>query len=107
MSVSYLCIENNLQPWEVEYGGKKPMKFSPLMIDEEESGRYDFILMMHSYILFETNTKSIDKLEHESFYKLVEKISILVCKQFAPTKRMGITKPEVRTLVEYTIKNNK
>jgi hypothetical protein len=90
------------EEFAIEYGASRPLKFKTYVIDSEE--KEWFLDAVMEFVAVSVNIETADAMDEQNLYRLIEKISILVCKAESPTANYGITKPEVRSAVKYAIK---
>lgn len=81
---------------------KRPLKIAPYWIDGPESE-----IILSRFIKFVETTANkpehVAKMQPDKFWALVERLSTLACREFSPTTNWGVTKPEVRGIVLFTL----
>lgn len=83
--------------------GKRPLKIAVYDVAGDFS-RYDNLFRMITEITQIANApEHIKKMEPPNYYALVERLATMVCKSFSPTTNWGVTKPEVRGVVVFTL----
>lgn len=82
---------------------KRPLKIVPYIVrnDGDRGVLWEIILFV------EANANAphhLAKMEESKFYALVERLSTLACRKFSPMANWGVTKPEIRGIVLFTLK---
>ncbi|MFD0675289.1 MULTISPECIES: hypothetical protein [unclassified Paenibacillus] len=93
----------DVKEYEIEYGASRPLKFRTYVIDSED--KEWFLDVIYEFVIANVNIDTAEKMDHAHYYRLVEKMAILLCKAESPTKNYGITKPEIRWAITYWIKS--
>jgi hypothetical protein len=81
---------------------KRPLKIEPFFIEcaEDEA----IFKQIDTYIARVSNAPSnLAKMEESKFYALVERLSVMVCKEFSPLRNWGVTKQEIRGIVLFIL----
>ncbi|MBP1905499.1 hypothetical protein J2Z32_002129 [Paenibacillus turicensis] len=81
---------------------KRPLKIEPFVLDcaEDES----IFKQVDSYITRVSNAPSnLAKMDESKFYALVERLSVMVCKEFSPLRTWGVTKQGIRGIVLFIL----
>lgn len=91
----------NDEGWTIDYGASRPLKFTTYVVNSEN--RATFLTAVEDYILDNVNASTVAKMDHSRYYRLVEKMAILICRMYRPTSDHGITKPEVRAAVIHAL----
>ncbi|RFU71019.1 hypothetical protein D0469_03505 [Peribacillus saganii] len=72
-------------------------------MDEEFDLIEQFYYEAGNFVLFCTNIKTYQAMTEEKRKKLIEKMTIMVCKAFAPRRNYDISKAEIREFVKVVI----
>jgi hypothetical protein len=82
---------------------KRPLKLAVYWIDSPEKDHH--LTHMYQFVVSNVNAPvHVQKMPPEKFWALIERISTLYCKMFAPTANYGISKPEIRGAMYFFIK---
>ncbi|MNJ63086.1 hypothetical protein D3C77_589590 [compost metagenome] len=81
---------------------KRPLKIEPFIINYEQDIR--ILQQMFTFIIREANEPNhLCKMEVSKYYALIERLAIKACKEFSPKQNWGLTKPEIRGIVLFTL----
>ncbi|NJJ38399.1 hypothetical protein [Paenibacillus apii] len=89
------------EEYTVEYGAKRPLRFSEYVVDSEDSE--DLLDEIVAFVGREVNIDTYRKMDAVKKCRLIERLAILICKAESPTKLYGITKAEVRHAILQTL----
>lgn len=81
---------------------KRPIKVEPYIV------RYDgdrgILWEIINFVEANANAPHhLAKMEDAKFYALVERLATLACRKFSPMTKWGVTKPEIRGIVLFTL----
>jgi len=81
---------------------KRPLKLAPYIIDSQAADAYlDTII---GYVIRAANKPHhLAKMEPAKFWALLERLATMFCKDYAPTRQHGLTKPEVRGAIYFVL----
>lgn len=81
---------------------KRPLKIEPFVLECAEDK--SIFKQVDSYITRVSNAPSnLAKMDESRFYALVERLSVMVCKEFSPSRNWGVTKQEIRGIVLFIL----
>jgi|GEM_PF-6036106 len=82
--------------------GKRPLKIAVYVLGDVE---YEVLFRrMIEFIQRESNApEHLAKMTGPKFMAFVERMATLICKEYSPTKNLGITKPEIRGAVLFVL----
>ncbi|UOK62854.1 hypothetical protein MT997_32775 [Paenibacillus sp. OVF10] len=93
------------EPFTVDYGAKVPLKFEPYSIDSYV--REDFLSVIYDHASRNIIMSTAVKMDDTRLYRLIEKTTISICKEYSPTKNYGIRKSEIRAAILVLINHYK
>lgn len=93
------------EPFEISYGASRPLRFEPYVLDSYE--REDFLTVIYNHVYRSFVMSTVVKLEEPRLCRLIEKATIEICKEHAPTKNFGIKKAEIRAAILALIDGHK
>jgi hypothetical protein len=93
------------ETFEIDYGAKRPLKFEPYTVRNDEQDR--FLGVIIEYVSRNVVMKTATAMDDVKLCRLIERISIELCKEHAPTKNYGIKKAEIRSVVFALINQQK
>lgn len=87
----------------VQYAdGKRPLKIGVYVVDSEFKS--DFLTEIMAFVRATANDpEHLRAMETPKLYALVERLATQFCKAYSPTRLYGITKPEIRGAVYFTL----
>ncbi|GAA0134737.1 hypothetical protein YSY43_15770 [Paenibacillus sp. YSY-4.3] len=81
---------------------KRPLKIEPFIF--HYAGDRGILSEVISFVECESNAPHhLAKMEEAKFYALVERLATMACRRFSPTANWGVTKPEIRGIVLFTL----
>ncbi|WP_410770120.1 hypothetical protein [Fontibacillus sp. BL9] len=83
--------------------GKRPLKVAPYIA--RNAADRGILWEILTFVERESNEPHhLAKMEDAKFYALVERLATLACRKFSPMTKWGVTKPEIRGIVLFTLR---
>lgn len=82
---------------------KRPLKIAPYIARSAA----DRGILWEIINFVEANANAphhLAKMEESKFYALIERLATLACRKFSPMANWGVTKPEIRGIVLFTLR---
>lgn len=85
------------EAFEIDYGAKVPLRFEHYIVRSQAQDH--FLGVIIEYVSRNVVMKTASAMDDVKLCRLIERISIGICKEYAPTKNYGIRKAEIRSVI--------